>query len=77
MKIPGFISEASLTINERYSSSTRFSGNQETTVIIQSRRTCAFKAGRLAGRCLGLGYSHGDCMELAADFYGFCNQHDL
>jgi hypothetical protein len=42
-----------------------------------SSRTCAFKAGRLAGRCYQLGFDHQDCMEAAADFNSFCNAHDL
>jgi hypothetical protein len=76
MNIPGFTAEATLHgTSGRYRVAARDANNQQ--VIPQSRMTCAFKAGRLAGRCLQLGYDHGACMETAADFNDFCNQHDL
>jgi hypothetical protein len=76
MNIPGFTAESSLyQTSSQYQLSTRPSNNQR--VIAQTRATCAFKAGRLAGRCLQLGYDHGDCMETAADFNEFCNAYDL
>ena len=76
MNIPGFTAEATLNSSSKhYRATTRPSNNQR--VIAQSKMTCAFKAGRLAGRCLALGFDHGDCMAAAADFNGFCNEHDL
>ena len=76
MKLPGFTAEATLKgPNEHYRMALLQSDYQG--VIAQSRMTCAFKAGRLAGRCLQLGYDHGLCMETAADFNQFCNDHDL
>jgi len=76
MNIPGFTAEAALNSSSRhYRITTRPSNNQR--VIAQSKLTCAFKAGRFAGRCLSLGYDHHDCMYGAADFYEFCNLHDL
>ena len=76
MNIPGFTAEASLSHgSENYQAAT--SGPNDQQVVPQSRMTCAFKAGRLAGRCLGLGHDHGDCMAVAADFNQFCNDYDL
>ncbi len=76
LHIPGFTAEASLDGgSEPYQITTRPSINQR--IIAQSKMTCAFKAGRLAGRCLSLGFDHGDCMYAAADFNSFCNEHDL
>jgi hypothetical protein len=76
MNLPGFTAEATLQSgSKRYRKTTRSSNNQR--IVPQSRMTCAFKAGRLAGRCLAGGYGHQDCMELAADFNDFCNLHDL
>jgi hypothetical protein len=76
MNMPGFTAESALHSGEKhYRITTRPSGHQQ--IIAQSRMTCAFKAGRLAGRCLAAGYDHGNCMELAADFNAFCNEHDL
>ena len=76
MKIPGFTAEATLSVGQTYGGimSRRRSVQQ---VVAQSKMTCAFKAGRLAGRCLSLGFDHGDCMQAAADFNAFCNEHDL
>lgn len=74
--MPGFTAEATLKYDGRqYRGAARFSGIEG--VIPQSKATCAFKAGRLAGRCLALGYDRYDCYALAADFNNFCNQHDL
>lgn len=76
MNVPGFTAETTLNRSrEHYRLGSRPAGTQR--VIAQSRVTCAFKAGRLAGRCLQLGYDHQSCMETAADFNDFCNQHDL
>ena len=76
MNIPGFTAEASLYQGaENYQAATRSANDQR--VVPQSRLTCAFKAGRLAGRCLSLGHDHGDCMAAAADFNQFCNDYDL
>ena len=76
MNIPGFTAEASLYhVNENFQAATRTANDER--VVPQSKMTCAFKAGRLAGRCLALGHDHGDCMELAADFNQFCNAYDL
>ena len=76
MNIPGFTAEASLYHgSENYQAATRRANDQQ--VVPQSKMTCAFKAGRLAGRCLALGHDHGDCMALAADFNQFCNDYDL
>jgi hypothetical protein len=76
MHLPGFTSEAVLNSGgKRYWAATRSGYEQQ--VVPQSRNTCAFKAGRLAGRCLAAGFDHGDCMGLAADFNSFCNEHDL
>jgi hypothetical protein len=76
MRLPQFTAEATLKHSGNpYPSKVRSWTNQQ--VIPQSRMTCAFKAGRLAGRCLALGYEHGDCYALAADFNTFCNEHDL
>jgi hypothetical protein len=76
MNIPGFTGEASLYNSDAiYQTSALTSNTQQ--VIPQSRMTCAFKAGRLAGRCLQLGFDHQDCMGAAADFNDFCNAHDL
>ena len=76
MNIPGFTAEASLYHgSENYQAETRRTNDEQ--VVPQSRMTCAFKSGRLAGRCLSLGHDHGDCMALAADFNQFCNDHDL
>lgn len=74
--IPGFTAEATLNSgSKRYRIATRRSENRR--VVAQSKMTCAFKAGRLAGRCLQAGYDHQNCMELAADFNNFCNAYDL
>ncbi|HYJ87642.1 MAG TPA: hypothetical protein VEW46_16385 [Pyrinomonadaceae bacterium] len=76
MNIPGFTAEASLYHgSEDYQAATSSANDQQ--VVPQSRQTCAFKAGRLAGRCLSLGHDHGDCMAAAADFNQFCNDYDL
>ena len=76
MNIPGFTAETTLNTNSgRYRITPRPANNQPVTA--QSRMTCAFKAGRLAGRCLQLGYDHQSCMTTAADFNDFCNEHDL
>ena len=76
MKLPGFTAEATLnSATEHYRFILLPSDSQG--VVAQSRMTCAFKAGRLAGRCLQLGFDHGACMETAADFNQFCNDHDL
>ncbi|MCM3900744.1 MAG: hypothetical protein ND866_03480 [Pyrinomonadaceae bacterium] len=76
MNIPGFTADASLYHgSEHYQAGTLGSTDQQ--VVAQSRMTCAFKAGRLAGRCLSLGHDHGDCMAAAADFNQFCNDYDL
>jgi hypothetical protein len=76
MNMPGFTAEAALTRGGKHCAMmTRPSNGQR--VIPQSRMTCAFKAGRLAGRCLALGFDHQDCMETASDFFQFCNEHDL
>ena len=76
MRIPGFTAEAALDSSIR---DYRMLGrpSSERGVIPQSKMTCAFKAGRLAGRCLAAGFDHYDCMQTAADFNDFCNQHDL
>jgi hypothetical protein len=74
--LPGFTAEATLHVcKQHYRAAVRSSRQQG--VIAQSRATCAFKAGRLAGRCLQLGYDHYDCMQAAADFNEFCNAYDL
>ena len=74
--IPGFTAEATLNrSSEHYRITTSPPNHQR--VIAQSKLTCAFKAGRLAGRCLQLGFDRQDCMQTAADFNDFCNQHDL
>jgi len=76
VNMPEFTAEATLhNSGKQYLMATRSSKDQG--VIAQSSKTCAFKAGRLAGRCLQLGYDHQDCMEVAADFYDFCNTHGL
>src|SRR5262245_13480558 len=76
MSIPGFTAEAALnSSNKHYRITTRPFSKQR--VIAQSKLTCAFKAGRLAGRCLQLGFDRQDCMQTAADFNDFCNEHDL
>ena len=76
MNIPGFTAEASLYHgSENYQAATRTANDQQ--VVPQSKMTCAFKAGRMAGRCLALGFDHTDCMEIAADFNQFCNEYDL
>ena len=76
MNMPGFTAAASLYHGgQHYQGKKRRSTDQQ--VVAQSRMTCAFKAGRLAGRCLQLGHEHGACMEAAADFNQFCNEHDL
>jgi hypothetical protein len=76
MNMPGFTAEAALNKRREYQGiTTLLPRNQR--VIAQSKMTCAFKAGRLAGRCLALGFDHFDCMEAAADFNEFCNEHDL
>jgi hypothetical protein len=74
--IPGFTAEATLSRSGRYYQIATFPSSSH-LVVPQSRATCAFKAGRLAGRCLAAGYDHYDCMELAADFNNFCNAYDL
>jgi len=77
MNIPGFTAEASLYHGSKnYQAATRKTKDQQ-GVVPQSKMTCAFKAGRLAGRCLALGHDHGDCMAVAADFNQFCNDYDL
>ena len=76
MNMPGFTAELALeSAGSQYLASNRTSSSQ--LIIPQSKLTCAFKAGRLAGRCLGVGFDHSDCMALAADFNDFCNTHDL
>jgi hypothetical protein len=76
MNIPGFTAEATLNSSSKHYRITMHpSSNQG--VIAQSRMTCAFKAGRFAGRCLQLGFDKGDCMEGAAEFNAFCNEYDL
>ena len=76
MNMPGFTAEMSVSGNNKpYRITTRASNNRR--IVAQSRMTCAFKAGRLAGRCLAAGFDHVDCMELAADFNSFCNAYDL
>lgn len=76
MNMPGFTAEVTLNSNSKhYQITIRRFNNQR--VIAQSRITCAFKAGRLAGRCLQLGFDRQDCMEAAADFNDFCNTHGL
>jgi hypothetical protein len=76
MNIPEFTAEAALNSSSKhYRITMRPSNNQQ--VIAQSRATCAFKAGRLAGRCLQIGHDHQLCMETAADFFQFCNVYDL
>jgi hypothetical protein len=76
MNMPGFTAKATLNSSSKhYRITTRPSNNQR--VIAQSKMTCAFKAGRLAGRCLQLGYDRYDCMGAAADFNAFCNEYDL
>lgn len=75
-KMPGYAGEASLyKTSGHYRLTTRYSNNLQ--IIAQSKMTCAFKAGRLAGRCLQLGFDHQDCMGTAIDFNDFCNEHDL
>lgn len=69
--IPGFTAEATLnSSSRRYRIATRSSDNHR--VVAQSKMTCAFKAGRLARRCLQAD-DHQDCIEIAADFNNFCN----
>jgi len=76
LNMPGFTAAASLYHgSEHYQADTVGSNDQQ--VVAQSRMTCAFKAGRLAGRCLSLGFDRSDCMATAADFNQFCNDHDL
>lgn len=76
MHIPGFTAKASLDGgSEHYQITIRPSIDQR--IIAQSKITCAFKAGRLAGSCLRLGFDHADCMYAAADFNSFCNEYDL
>jgi len=76
MTLPGFVAEAGLnTRTAGYRSST--SGGTHRGVVPQSKMTCAFKAGRLAGRCLAAGFDHQACMDTASDFNSFCNEHDL
>ncbi len=75
MNTPGFTAEATLNSSRHHRITARPSNNQQ--VIPQSRMTCAFKAGRLAGRCLQAGFDHFDCMAAAADFNEFCNEYDL
>lgn len=76
MQLPGFTAEQSLNgAGGNYRMASRPTSDQR--VIPQSKLTCSFKAGRLAGRCLQLNYDHQLCMDTAADFYDFCNQHDL
>jgi hypothetical protein len=76
MNMPSLNAEATLTRSRKqYRSRIRPTSHQG--IIPQSRLTCAFKAGRLAGRCLQRGFDHQDCMELAADFDAFCNARGL
>ena len=76
MTLPGFSAEAVLTRRRAgYRSSAREGTHHG--IAPQSKMTCAFKAGRLAGRCLAAGFEHSACMETAADFNSFCNEHDL
>lgn len=76
MNMPGFTADATLAESDDSYRITVRPWNEQ-RVIPQSRMTCAFKAGRLAGRCLGLGYDRDDCYALAADFNTFCNDYDL
>ena len=76
VSMPGFTAEASLSGGDEHYQSTFISSNDE-QIIPQSKATCAFKAGRLAGRCLGAGIDRYDCYDLAADFNAFCNAYDL
>jgi hypothetical protein len=75
MNTPGFTAEATLNSSRHHRITARPLNNQQ--VIPQSKNTCAFKAGRLAGRCLAAGFDSGDCYATAADFNQFCNEHDL
>jgi hypothetical protein len=76
MNMPGFTAEASLSGNNKHHRiTTRASNNQR--IIAQSKMTCAFKAGRFAGRCLAAGFDSGDCYYAAADFNSFCNEYGL
>ena len=78
MNMPGFRAETALSSSGKYcgrmSHSHSANGGR---VVPASRMTCAFKACRFAGRCLGLGLDHQSCMETAADFFQFCNEYDL
>lgn len=76
VNIPGFTAEVTLSDNNKHYWTTTCPTNNQ-RVIPQSKMTCAFKAGRLAGRCLQLGFSHYDCMAAAADFNQFCNEYGL
>ena len=77
INMPGFNAEASLGGKVgHYHGAARSSTHQQ--IVPQSKDTCAFKAGRLAGRCLAAGiYDRYDCYALAADFNQFCNEYDL
>jgi hypothetical protein len=77
MTMPGFTADATLGKSGNSYRITVRPWNEQQRVIPQSRLTCAFKAGRLAGRCLGLGHDPGDCYAAAADFNTFCNDYDL
>jgi hypothetical protein len=75
-KMPSFAAEASLyKTSGHYRMTTRSSNNLQ--IIAQSKMVCAYKAGRLNGRCKQAGFDSGDCDALAADFNAFCNEHDL
>lgn len=76
MRLPKLTyTEAVSNRSRQYGAATRRADTQGVTA--QSRMTCAFKAGRLAGRCLSLGFNSGDCYAAAADFNQFCNDLDL
>jgi hypothetical protein len=63
--MPGFTAEAALTSSGKYYGMVSHASSGQ-RVFPQSRMTYAFKAGRLAGCCLSLGYGHQACMETAA-----------
>jgi hypothetical protein len=76
MNLPGFTADAALCIGSMHYRCTPYRSSSQ-QVIAQTKVSCAFKAGRLVGRCLQLGYSNIDCYTAGEDFFDFCNKLDL
>jgi hypothetical protein len=65
INMPGFTADAAVYIASMHYRCTLHCSNSQ-QVIAQTKLSRAFKAGRLVGRCLQLGYSNIDCYTAGA-----------